>query len=133
MQRRHRISGSKRHSQIHSEGTSAANRLLVIRFLTNGLDHSRFAFVVSKRLGNAVARNRIKRRLRESVRTHHLQPGWDAVFIARRGSQNASFRELGRAVANLLRRSSISDRGEQSVSIGSTSNQVSKSGGDSSK
>lgn len=115
MQRRHRISGSKRHSQIHSEGASAANRLLVIRVLANGLDHSRFAFVVSKRLGNAVARNRIKRRLRESVRAHDLQPGWDAVFIARRGSQDASFRELDRAVSNLLRRKGVSERAGRSA------------------
>ncbi len=107
MQRRHRISGAKRHSQIHQEGVSAANRLLVIRYLANGLDHSRFAFVVSKRIGNAVVRNRVKRRLREAVRERSVSSGWDAVFIARMGVQNASYHELSRATWNLLRRSRL--------------------------
>ncbi len=109
MQRWRRISGQKRHSQIHREGSSAANRLLVIRYLANGMDHSRFAFVVSKRVGNAVVRNRIKRRLREVVRSRPLTGGWDAVFIARRGIERASFREVDRAAWNLLRRSRIAD------------------------
>ena len=107
MQRWRRISGQKRHSQIHREGSSAANRLLVIRYLENGLEHSRFAFVVSKRIGNAVVRNRVKRRLREVVRSRPLTGGWDAVFIARRGIERASFREVNRAAWNLLRRSRI--------------------------
>ena len=107
MQRRHRISGQKRHSEIHSEGSSAANRLLVIRYLANGLNHSRFAFVVSKRVGNAVVRNRLKRRLREAVRRSPVSEGWDAVFIARRGIERAGFSELNRAVSNLFRRSGI--------------------------
>ena len=109
MQRWRRISGQKRHSQIHREGSSAANRLLVIRYLENGLAHSRFAFVVSKRIGNAVARNKVKRRLREAVRSRPLTGGWDAVFIARRGIERASFREVSRAAWSLLRRSQIAD------------------------
>lgn len=107
MQRWRRISGQKRHSQIHREGSSAANRLLVIRYLANGLEHSRFAYVVSKRVGNAVVRNRVKRRLREAVRLRPLNGGWDVVFIGRRGIEWATFRDVDRAVENLLRRSRI--------------------------
>ena len=111
MQRRRRISGQKRHAQIHREGSSAVNRLLVIRYLANGLEHSRFAFVVSKRIGNAVVRNKVKRRLREAVRSRPLNGGWDAMLIARRGIEQANFREVNRAAWNLLRRSRIGDTG----------------------
>ncbi len=134
MQRRQRISGAKRHSQIHREGASAANRLLVIRYLANGLDHSRFAYVVSKRVGNAVVRNRIKRRLREAVRSRLVSSGWDAVFIARRGVQNASFSELSRAAGHLLRRSRISGGEAPQPNSGEvSSSKVSNSGGESSE
>lgn len=109
MQRWRRISGKKRHYQIHREGTTAVNRLLVLRWLANGLGHSRFAFVVSRRVGNAVVRNRVKRRLREAVRSRPLTGGWDAVFIARRGIEQAGYREVNRAAWNLLRRSKIAD------------------------
>ena len=112
MQRRHRLTTSKQFSQIHREGLSAANRFLVVRVLSNGLDHSRFGFLVSKRIGNAVVRNRVKRRLREAVRLTPVKPGWDAVFIARRDINRANFQELTQATENLLRRTQLVEYGE---------------------
>ena len=113
MQRRHCLTGSKRYSKIHTKGTSAANRLLVVRFLANDLDRSRFGFVVSKRIGNAVVRNRVRRRLKEAVRNHAVKPGWDVVFIARRSIERATFQQLKRAAGNLLVQTYLVDGNSQ--------------------
>ena len=113
MHRRQRLTGAKRFSQIHVEGSSAANRLLVIRYLANGSDYSRFAFLVSKRIGNAAVRNRVKRRLREAVRLNPVKAGWDALFIVRRGAGIAKYQELKDAADNLLQRANLVDNAPQ--------------------
>ena len=110
MQRRQRLTGSKRFSQIHIEGSSAANRLLVIRYLPNGGGSSRFGFLISKRIGNAPDRNKIKRRLREAVRLNSVKGGWDALFIVRQGASSAKYRDLKDATDNLLQRANIVDK-----------------------
>lgn len=107
MQKSSRLTESLRITEIHRAGNSAANRFLVIRYLANGLDRSRFCFVVSKRIGNAVARNKVKRRLREALRSSSVEPGWDAVFIARSGVRLADYHDLKLAAESLLRRSGL--------------------------
>lgn len=113
MQRRQRLTGNKRFSQIHIEGSSAANRLLVIRYLANGGGCSRFGFLVSKRIGNAAARNKIKRRLREAVRLSPVKAGWDALFIARRGAGSAKYSDLKEATESLLQRANLVEKPPQ--------------------
>ena len=110
MQRSFRLTGNKQFTRIRGEGNSASNRFLVIRFVPNGLDRSRFGFMVSKRIGNAVVRNKVKRRLREAVRLTPVKAGWDAVFIARRGTERAGYQELKQATGNLLRRVHLDDQ-----------------------
>jgi ribonuclease P protein component len=107
MQRRSRLTGNKRFSQIHQKGRSVANNFLVVRVLPNGLDYSRFGFMVSKRLGNAVTRNKVKRRLREVARQTPIRPGWDAIFIARKGAESAKFQSLKHSAQNLLHRTQL--------------------------
>jgi len=75
----------------------------------NGRTPSRFAFVASRRVGPAVARNRAKRLLREALRAkvNDIQPGWDGILIARQGTASASMPEVEEAVAALLSRAKI--------------------------
>ncbi len=118
MQRRQRLTGAKRFTQIHVEGSSAANRLLVIRYLANGSDCSRFGFLVSKRIGNATVRNKVRRRLREAVRLNSVKSGWDALFIVRQGAGSAKYQDLKDATDNLLQRANLVDKPPQPTGPG---------------
>lgn len=109
MKARYRIRQNVEFQQIRKEGLSYSNELLVFCVLANQLPYSRFGFSVSSRLGNAVVRNRIKRRLREALRLRMemIKPGWDIVVIAKRSVSGADFHKLDAACARLLRRAHL--------------------------
>lgn len=109
MKRRYRVSENKRFQEIRRAGRSFPNELLVLCALPNGLPYSRFGFSVSSRIGNAVTRNRIKRRLREAVRLRmdEIAEGWDIVLIARNPIRNADYHAMDIACARLLRRAQL--------------------------
>jgi ribonuclease P protein component len=92
---------------VFQEGQVLANRLLVFRSVPNQLPHNRYGFVTSKRVGKAVARNRVRRRLREAVRSLAARPGWDVVVSARARAAEADFHELKKAVVSLFDRAGI--------------------------
>jgi ribonuclease P protein component len=94
-------------SLIYAEGRSWAEKELVLRALPNKLESSRFGFVVSRRVGNAVVRNHIKRILREVTRQMPVKPGWDIVFIARSPAAACGFGDIGRSVGKLLNRAGL--------------------------
>ncbi len=70
---------------------------------------SRFGLVTARRLGKAVVRNRVRRRLRESLRLHapYLPAGVDVVLIAQGRAGAASFWELHQCVHDVLRRAGL--------------------------
>ena len=107
MRRENRLTKDSEYAAVYSRGKSWANKLLVVRVLPNGLGHSRFGFSVSKRVGNAVVRNRVKRILKECVRLRTWKAGWDIVFISRGAAANADYHELASAVEDLARRARV--------------------------
>lgn len=107
MQKGLRLTGSTRFSQIHREGRASANRLLVLKSLPNDIDRSRFGILVGKRSGNAIVRNRVKRRLREVLRREPVVAGWDIVIIARRPAADADYHHLQGAAQELLKKARL--------------------------
>lgn len=100
-----RLRKSRDFQACFRRGTVRKNHLLVLHALKTGRT-TRVGFSVSRKLGKAVVRNRVKRRLREAVRSlsHQVPPGYDLVFSARVRARDSEYEELRAAVANVLER-----------------------------
>lgn len=86
-----------------------ANACLVLYARRNRLGLNRVGITTGKKLGNAVVRNRARRRLREVYRLHEdqFQRGWDIVVVARHHCLRASFPQLCDAYLSLARKAGI--------------------------
>lgn len=94
MHRRHRLSRSRDFDTVYRHGRSVSTRFFVLYWFKREDDSAapRLGIAVPKKIGGAVARNRVKRQLREVWRLHlpELAPGKDYVLIVRPGLVEAA-------------------------------------------
>ncbi|MGA9056732.1 MAG: ribonuclease P protein component [Terriglobia bacterium] len=90
--------------RVYDEGHRRSAPLCTVFIRPNGLLQSRFGVTTPARLGNAVLRNRLKRRLREVFRLHraHLPGGWDILVNPRESVAKVPFRTLEGEVLRLF-------------------------------
>lgn len=107
MRREQRLRRPADFTAVHRRGRTAASDTLLLRSLRTGQPQTRVGFAVGKRVGNAVVRNRVKRRLRAAVTAVALAPGWDVVIIARTPAAAQRYAPLAAGLHALLRRAGL--------------------------
>lgn len=105
MQKQYRLGSNRQFQYVYRRGKRASNRELVLVYVKSS--RKKIGFSVSKKIGNAVTRNSIKRRLREIIRPSLAEmPKGFYVFIARNGIEKLSFSELTQKVQSLMKKTS---------------------------
>ena len=92
---------------MFQEGRHHSGRFIAVRSVPNEQPLTRYAFAISKRVGNAVTRNRVKRRLREILRLSALTQGHDIVIVARPAAAETDFQSLNTELMMLLKRARL--------------------------
>lgn len=92
--------------RLYSKGKSAVTPFLVVYARKTKRMGNRIGFTVSTKLGKAVVRNRVRRRLREIYRLHETEflPGTELVVVARGRAVNVSYGQLERALLSACRK-----------------------------
>ncbi len=100
-----RLRRSADYRRVQGKGRRAHARDLVILYLPGQTGESRVGLTVSRKVGGAVVRNRVKRWLREAVRHEHAALGgpWDVVLIARPSAAHVGADVLRDQVAHAFR------------------------------
>ena len=99
--------------KVYNHRRSVANRLLVLYIKENELQHNRIGISISKKVGQAVTRNRIKRIIKEQIRLNEgitkgiKVEGHDIVIVVRAAAAGRTFDDLGRAVFDLLEKQKV--------------------------
>lgn len=109
LKKEERLRGREGFQRVFQEGRSLANRVAALHYLAAPQGELRLGVAVSRRMGCAVVRNRLRRRLREVLRLHRseLTEGWHVVVVARQRAGELSYKELEEGVLSLLDRAGV--------------------------
>lgn len=107
MLRAQRLRQRQEFAKVYRRGRPYRSDLLIMRALRTNEPLSRFGFTVSRAVGNAVTRNRVRRRMREAVGSLCVGSGWDIVFNSRVKIAQASYAQIREAMRTLLERAEL--------------------------
>jgi len=109
LNRSYSLKKNKEFNYVYRKGKSVANKHLVLVFVKRKTNHLKVGFSISKKVGNAVKRNRVRRLLKEAFRhvLDDVQPNTLMVFIARPDIINLDYRAVQQNVKHILKKADL--------------------------
>lgn len=112
MQKKYRLKKKKDFKRVYIKGKSFSNRELVLYVFNNyKVEDYRLGISVSKKIGNAVTRNRIRRLIKEVVRSKageiKIKKNIDIIIIARKPSSEMNYCDFERSIIDLYKKAKI--------------------------
>ncbi|GGD02614.1 ribonuclease P [Pontibacillus chungwhensis BH030062] len=110
MKKQYRIKKNEEFQHVFKKGSSFANRQLVLYYVKKEEQpHFRIGLSVSKKIGNAVMRNQIKRYLRQAFLElePRMEQNYDIVVIARKPTNQMNFQEIKKSLSHVLKKTNL--------------------------
>jgi ribonuclease P protein component len=109
LDKKRRINRGKEYGFLYKNGRKINGRYIIVFIKENNLEHNRFGIVTSKKIGNAVIRNRAKRKIREVIRKNLqiIRPGYNIVVIARFNIKEVIFDLIEKDYLRIMKKVSL--------------------------
>jgi len=110
MEREYRLAKREDFNKVYRAGKSVANHQFVLYYYKrSGQENFRLGISASKKIGNAVVRNRMRRMIKEIVRLNNnkIVGGYDYIVIVRKPAVTLSYQELEKSVKHVFRKASL--------------------------
>ena len=109
MKKENRLKKRKEFAYIFKKGQSVTSKYVVLVFTSSKLKNFKVGFSAGKKVGKAVYRNKVKRRIKEAVFSYrnNLKSGYNYIFVAKPNSTEATYQDIKSCVEYLLKNANL--------------------------
>jgi ribonuclease P protein component len=109
LEKKHRLLKRKEFSYVFHKSKRFTTKTMVLHYVPTKLNTFKVGFSVSKKIGKAVVRNKVKRRMREALRSikQQINPKFNYVFVARTGIEEQSYEQIKQTIVYSLEKCNL--------------------------